>query len=72
MLWPDDAREEIAEVARDRRSRRGQQAMIVAGKAALEASRNKDQQALLDAGDLLLAPCEGCHQQFNPAVINGQ
>ena len=48
------------------------QAMIVAGKAALEASRNKDPQALLAAGDLLLAPCEGCHQQFNPAVINGQ
>ena len=48
------------------------QAMIVAGRAALEASRNQDLEALLAAGDLLLPPCEGCHQQFNPAVINAQ
>jgi cytochrome c556 len=47
-------------------------AMVGAGKAALAASRNMDQQALLDAGDLLLPPCEGCHQQFNPAVVNAQ
>ena len=47
------------------------EAMVVAGRAALEASRNQDQEALIGAGDLLLAPCEGCHQQFNPAVING-
>jgi len=46
------------------------EAMVVAGRAALDASRNQDQEALIGAGDLLLAPCEGCHQQFNPAVIN--
>jgi cytochrome c556 len=45
-------------------------AMIAAGNAALTASRDKDQAALLAAGDLLLPPCEGCHQQFNPAVVN--
>jgi hypothetical protein len=48
------------------------QAMIAAGKAALEASRKQDIDALLAAGDILLAPCEGCHQQFNPAVIDAQ
>lgn len=48
------------------------QAMIAAGNAALTASRNEDQEALLAAGDLLLPPCEGCHQQFNPAVVNAQ
>ena len=47
-------------------------AMIAAGQAALEASRNMDQEGLLAAGDILLAPCEGCHQQFNPAVVNAQ
>jgi hypothetical protein len=46
------------------------QAMIAAGKSALEASRKRDQEALLAAGDSLLPPCEGCHQQFNPAVVN--
>jgi cytochrome c556 len=44
------------------------QAMIAAGKAALEASRKHDADALIAAGDVLLPPCEGCHQQFNPAV----
>lgn len=48
------------------------QVMIAAGKAALVASRNQDQEALLAAGDLLLPPCEGCHQQFNPAVVNAE
>lgn len=47
-------------------------AMIAAGRAALEASRNQNAEALLAAGDLLLPPCEGCHQQFNPAVVNAQ
>jgi hypothetical protein len=47
-------------------------ALIEAGKAALVASRNKDQEALLAAGDLLLPPCEGCHLQFNPALANPQ
>lgn len=48
------------------------QVMIAAGRAALVASQNQDQEALLAAGDLLLPPCEGCHQQFNPAVVNAQ
>jgi len=47
-------------------------ALIDARRAALEASRKQDQEGLLAAGDLLLPPCEGCHQQFNPAVVNAQ
>ena len=47
-------------------------AMITAGQTALTASRAQDIDGLLEAGDLLLAPCEGCHQQFNPAVVNAQ
>lgn len=47
-------------------------AMIEAGQSALEASRNQDADALIAAGDVLLAPCEGCHQAFNPAVIGEQ
>lgn len=47
-------------------------AMIEAGKAALTASRNQDIDGLLAAGDILLPPCEGCHQMFNPAVVNAQ
>ena len=45
------------------------QAMIVAGRTALKASRERDQDSLLAAGDELLPPCEGCHQQFNPGVV---
>jgi cytochrome c556 len=48
------------------------EAMIVAGRAALAASRAQDVDGLLAAGDILLAPCEGCHQQFNPAVTAGE
>lgn len=48
------------------------EAMIEAGRTALEASRKQDIEGLLGAGDLLLPPCEGCHQQFNPAVVNAQ
>ena len=46
-------------------------ALIEAGKAALVASRDRNQEALLAAGDLLLPPCEGCHMAFNPAVVEG-
>lgn len=46
-------------------------ALIEAGKAALVASRNKDQEALLAAGDLLLPPCEGCHQAYLPGAVAG-
>ena len=61
-----------AEWARQPAWRAFNQAMIVAGKAALEASRKQDAEALVAAGDLLLPPCEGCHQAFNPAVIGAE
>jgi cytochrome c556 len=48
------------------------QVMIDAGQDALEAVRARDHAALLAAGDVLYPPCEGCHQQFNPGVINAQ
>lgn len=48
------------------------QVMIDAGRDALEAIRARDHEALLAAGDVLYPPCEGCHQQFNPGVINAQ
>jgi len=48
------------------------QVMIDAGRMALEAIRNRDHDKLLEAGDVLYPPCEGCHQQYNPGVINAQ
>jgi len=48
------------------------QIMIDAGVDALAAVRARDHDALLAAGDVLYPPCEGCHQQFNPAVIGEQ
>jgi hypothetical protein len=46
-------------------------AMLHASEAALAAAaRTKDHDALLKAGDLRYAPCEGCHLQFNPGVAN--
>lgn len=48
------------------------QVMIDAGVDALAAIRARDHDALLTAGDVLYPPCEGCHQQFNPAVIGAQ
>jgi cytochrome c556 len=48
------------------------QVMIDAGKDALEAIRARDHDALLAAGDVLYPPCEGCHKQFNPAVVNAK
>jgi|GEM_PF-217388 len=48
------------------------QVMIDAGRMALEAIRARDHDALLEAGDVLYPPCEGCHQQYNPGVINAQ
>ena len=44
-------------------------AMLAASEAALVAIRAKDHPALLAASDALYPPCEGCHMQFNPAVI---
>jgi len=48
------------------------QVMIDAGRDALEAIRERDHDALLAAGDVLYPPCEGCHQQYNPGVVNAQ
>ena len=45
------------------------QVLISAGQTALEAIRARDAEALLGAGDILYPPCEGCHAQFNPAVV---
>lgn len=38
------------------------------GLAALSAARRKDQEALLKAGDQLVATCEGCHKEFKPEL----
>ena len=46
------------------------QAMTHAGVDALAAIRARDHDALLAAGDALYPPCEGCHLQFNPGVVN--
>jgi cytochrome c556 len=46
------------------------EAMVQASQAALTAIRAKNHEALLAAGDQLYAPCEGCHMQFNPGVVN--
>jgi hypothetical protein len=45
-------------------------AMLAASEAALAAIRAKDHTALLAASDALYPPCEGCHLQFNPGVVN--
>ena len=47
-------------------------AMTNAGLAALEAVRARDLEALMAAGDVLYAPCEGCHLQFNPGVAGAE
>ncbi len=44
--------------------------MIAAAGQALQAIRNKNLDALFDAGDALYQPCEECHGIFNPAVID--
>jgi hypothetical protein len=43
--------------------------MVAAGRDALTSIRDRDPAALLRAGDILYPPCEGCHAQFNPAVV---
>lgn len=44
--------------------------MTDAGIDSLKAIRNRDIDALFEAGNVLYPPCEGCHLQFNPGVIN--
>jgi cytochrome c556 len=48
------------------------QVVINAGVDALAAIRARDHDALLTASDVLYPPCEGCHLQFNPGVVNAQ
>jgi hypothetical protein len=43
--------------------------MTKAGLDALKAIQARDRDALAVAGDVLYPPCEGCHLQFNPAVV---
>jgi cytochrome c556 len=45
-------------------------AMLAASESALAAIRAKDHAALLAASDALYPPCEGCHLQFNPGVVD--
>ena len=44
------------------------QNMSDAAVLALEASKNKDKQALLALGDVLVQSCESCHDAFKPAA----
>ena len=44
--------------------------MLQASEVALAAIRAKNHDELLKAGDVLYGPCEGCHAQFNPGVVN--
>jgi len=46
------------------------QIMISAGRDALSAIRARDHDKLLAAGDVLYPPCESCHLQYNPGVVN--
>ena len=46
------------------------EAMLQASQGALAAIRAKNHEGLLAAGDRLYPPCEGCHVQFNPGVVN--
>ena len=46
--------------------------MLQASQDALKAIRARDHAALLEAADVLYPPCEGCHSQFNPGVVNAQ
>ena len=48
------------------------QAMLNAGTMALAAVRSRDTEALIASGDVLYPPCEGCHSQFNPGVVDTQ
>mgnify|MGYP003579561062 CR=1 FL=1 len=48
------------------------EAMIAAAQDALEAVRARDTDALLAAGDVLYPPCEACHMQYNPGVVEAE
>jgi len=60
------------EWVRDPRWQAFNQVMLQASRNALDAIRARDHDALLAASDILYPPCEGCHTQFNPGVINAQ
>ena len=48
------------------------QIVIDSGRDALAAVRARDHDALLAASDAMYPPCEACHLQFNPGVVNAQ
>ncbi len=48
------------------------QVVINSGKDALAAVRARDHDALLAASDAMYPPCEACHLQFNPGVVDAQ
>ena len=48
------------------------QVVITSGKDALAAIRARDHDALLAASDAMYPPCEACHLQFNPGVVDAQ
>lgn len=60
------------EWVRDARWQAFNQVMLEASRNALDAIRARDHNALLAASDVMYPPCEGCHLQFNPGVINAQ
>lgn len=44
-------------------------AMDIASLQARQAIKDKDFEALLEAGNAIYDPCEVCHLQYNPAVV---
>ena len=50
--------------------RRLSRTMTDAAVDSLAAIHKKDIEALLEAGYVLYPPCEECHKQFNPGVVN--
>jgi hypothetical protein len=48
------------------------QVVIPAGGRAGGGGGPRPHDALLTASDVLYPPCEGCHLQFNPGVVNAQ
>lgn len=59
-----------AEWVREAEWRTYSQAMTNAGLDALSAVRERDIEALMDAGDSLLSSCLGCHRQYKPELPN--
>ena len=50
--------------SQDERWEKHLQQLIAIGNQFLQASRDKNYQGLLDAGDVLIEPCSNCHTDF--------